>query len=174
MTIGDQTHIGRDTTPSRAEAAQPQTAPLVVIVEEQPAVRELLRLMLVLAGYRSRVYADREALLTPREQALQAGDDPAVLLLDLSLHSAAEAAEYVRRVRAHWQVSCSVMPAIVILTTQPQVQAALGSEEQVLLKPFHVHDLLAPIRQVAPVDSTGVEDTGSSFPNTDRASSARR
>ena len=145
MTIGDETHTDRGTSLSLAEAAQPQTAPLIVIVEEQPAVRELLRWMLLLAGYRMRMSVDREAIL-----ALQAGDDPAVLLLDLSLHSAAEAQEYVRRVRTHWQESCPVVPAIIVLTTQPQVQAALVPGEQVLLKPFHVHDLLALIRQVAP------------------------
>src|SRR5690348_12262106 len=125
MTSGDETHTDRGTSFSRAEAAQPQTAPLIVIVEEQPAVRELLRLMLVLAGYRTRVYADRELILIRREQPLQAGDDPAVLLLDLSLHSATEAQEYVHRVHVHWQLSYSALPAIVILTTQPQVQAAL-------------------------------------------------
>ena len=148
MTIGDETHTDRGTSLSRAEAAQPQTAPLIVIVEEQPAVRELLHWMLLLAGYRTRMYAEREAILV-----LQPGDGPEVLLLDLSLHSAAEAQEYVRRVRAHWQLSYSVMPAIIILTTQPQVQAALLPREQVLLKPFHVHDLLALIQQAAPVCS---------------------
>jgi DNA-binding response OmpR family regulator len=81
-------------------------------------------------------------------------EQPAVLLLDVSLHPAAEAAEYVRRVRAHWQESCSVVPSIIILTTQPRVRAALGSEERVLLKPFHVHDLLALIQQAAPICST--------------------
>jgi CheY-like chemotaxis protein len=156
MNTGNETHTDRGTIFSRAEAAQ--AAPLIVIVEEQPAVRELLRLMLVLAGYRSRVYADREAILTQREQPLQPGDHPAVLLLDLSLQSAVEAAEYVRRVRTRWQVSCLVLPSIIILTTQPQVQAALGPEERVLLKPFHVHDLLALIQQAAPVSpADGVE-----------------
>ena len=160
MTIGDETHTDRGTTRERAVTAQPQTAPLIVIVGEQPAVRELLRLMLGLAGYRSRVYAEREAILTQREQLLQPGDDLAVLLLDLSLHSAAEAQEYVRRVRTYWQESCTVVPSIIILTTQPQVQAALGSEEQVLLKPFHVHDLLALIQQTAPVGEAAEVDIG--------------
>ena len=156
MTIGDETHTARGATLSRAEDAQ--VAPLIEIVEEQPAVRELLRLMLVLAGYRSRVYAEREAILARREQTLQPGDDPALLLLDLSLHSAAEAQEYVRRVRAHWQEICTAVPSIIILTTQPQVQAALLPREQVLLKPFHVHDLLTLIQQTAPVCSTSGVD----------------
>lgn len=151
MTTGNETHAGGGTTRQRVEAAP--AAPLVVIVEEQPAVQELLRWMLLLAGYRTRVYAEREAVLTWGEQALKPGDDPAVLLLDLSLRSAAEAADYVRRVRAHWQESCDLLPAIIILTTQPPVQTALGTRERVLLKPFHVHDLLALIQQAAPVGS---------------------
>lgn len=158
MTTGDETHTDRGAILSRAEDAQ--AAPLIEIVEEQPAVRELLRLMLVLAGYRTRVHTDREAALTGRAQALPPGDDPAVLLLDLSLHSAAEAVEYVRRVRAHWQESCTVVPSIIILTTQPQVQAALGFEERVLLKPFHVHDLLTLIQQTAPVGEAAEVDIG--------------
>ena len=156
MTTGSKNYADGNTTLPQIEVAQ--TAPLVVIVEEQPAERELLRLMLVLAGYRSWVYAERESLLSGREQAMPPGDDPAVLLLDLSLGSAVEALEYVRRVRAHWRECCALLPHLIVLTTQPQVQAALAPREQVLLKPFHVHDLLALIQQAASVKSAdGVE-----------------
>jgi hypothetical protein len=51
------------------------------------------------------------------------------------------------------------VPRLIILTTQPQVQAALGARERVLLKPFHVHDLLALIQQAAPVGSADVRGT---------------
>ena len=152
MANGNENHAARDTTLPRA--GDDPAAPLILIVEEQPAVQELLRWMLLLAGYRTRVYAEREALLTGREQALKPGDDPAVLLLDLSLRSAAEAAEYVSCVRANWQANCTVVPSIIILTTQPPVQAVLGTQERVLLKPFHVHDLLALIQQAALVASS--------------------
>ena len=53
-----------------------------------------------------------------------------------------------------------IEPSIIILTTQPQVQAALLTRERVLLKPFHVHDLLTLIQQTAPVCSADGIDIG--------------
>src|SRR5690349_6617304 len=132
MTTGNENHADGGTTLTRTGSVT--AAPQIVIVEEQPAVQELLRWMLLLAGYRTRVYAERETILTGRGQTLPPGVDPAVLLLDLSLRSVAEAQEYVRCVRAHWQECGERAPHLIILTTQPQVQAALGAGECVLLK----------------------------------------
>jgi CheY-like chemotaxis protein len=159
MTTGNEHSTHGGAMLPRREAAP--VAPLIAIGEQQPAVRELLSCMLHLAGYRTWVFAGREAFLTGRAvQALPAGEIPAALLLDLSLHSASEAQEYLHRVRCHWLEACTDLPAIIVLTTQPQVQAALFLRERVLLMPFHVHDLLARTQQAAPVRST--EEVGTS------------
>ena len=145
----------------RAEAV-PRT-PLILIAEEQPAIRELLRWTLCLARYHTTICAGRQAALTWREQVVTPEEVPGVLLLDLSPFCASEAAAFLARVRTRWQVACPVLPQIIVLTTHPQVQVELGTREQVLLKPFHVRDLLALIEQAAAVASRE-EDGSASHP----------
>jgi DNA-binding response OmpR family regulator len=43
-----------------------------------------------------------------------------------------------------------VLPHIIVLTTSKQVQKDLAAQERVVLKPFHIHELLALIQQVIP------------------------
>ena len=84
---------------------------------------------------------------------MPSGDDPVVLLLDLSLLCSNEAADFLRRLRARWQDTGGMLPQIIVLTTNAQMHAALGLRERVLQKPFHVRDLIALIQQVIPVTS---------------------
>lgn len=147
-------HTSRCEASSQAETAYME--PFILIAEEQPAISELLCWMLHLAGYRVMVCITREAALTWREQAIAPGGLPVVLLMDLSPLCVSEAADFLRCVRAQWQAVYPVLPGIVVLTTHPQVQAELGIRERVLLKPFHVHDLLALIRQATVVASEDV------------------
>ena len=125
-------------------------APHILIAEHQPVIQELLCQILQLAGYRTTVCADRHAALTWREQA-PPGDDPALILLDLSLLCAPEAADFLCRLRARWLDAGDVLPQVIVLTTSTQVQAELGTREHVLQKPFHVRDLITLIQQATPV-----------------------
>lgn len=151
MITGDGNHTDGCTVSAREETAQME--PLILIAEEQPAIRELLCWMLHLAGYRAMVCIQREAALTWREQATTLEDLPVVFLVDLSSMCASEAADFSRSVRAGWQAVYPVLPRIIVLTTQPQAQAELGIRERVLLKPFHARDLLSLIRLMIPVTS---------------------
>ncbi len=80
------------------------------------------------------------------------GDDPVVLLLDLSLLGVTDATDFLHLLRARWRDTGGV-PPVIVLTTSKQVQVALGTMERVLQKPFHVRELLGLIRQVIPVTS---------------------
>ena len=73
-------------------------------------------------------------------------DAPVALLLDVSLLCTKAVADFLRHVRAHWQ-DADVLPQIIVLTTNTQVQADLGQKERVLQKPFHVRDLITLIQQ---------------------------
>ncbi len=151
MTAGNADNTDGCTTLLRAEHAS--VVPHILIAEEQPAIQELLCWALQLAGYRPTVCAGRQAALTWREQAMMPGDDPVVLLLDLSLFGVTDAADFLYHLRTRWQDAGGVLPQVIVLTTSTQVQAALGSRERVLQKPFHVRKLLALIRQVIQVTS---------------------
>ena len=124
-------------------------APHILIVEREAAVQEMLCWMLLLAGYHTTACADRNAALTWGEQTTPA-EDPALILLDLSLLYTAEAREFLVRLRARWQEAGKVLPPIIVLTTSPQMQAELRPRECILQKPFHVRDLLSLIQGLAP------------------------
>ncbi len=148
MTAGnaDTDNAGGCRTPPRADAVP--KAPHILIAEDQPVIQELLCWTLQLAGYRTTVCASRQAALTWRDKAVPYGNDPVVLLLDLSLLSTNEAADFLRHVRARWQDADGALPQIIVLTTSTQVQADLGLRERVLQKPFHVRDLIGVCPQL--------------------------
>ena len=77
------------------------------------------------------------------------GDDPVVLLLDLSLLGVTDATDFLHLLRARWRDTGGV-PPVIVLTTSKQVQQDLAAQERVVLKPFHIHELLALIQQVIP------------------------
>lgn len=124
-------------------------APPILIVEQEPAVEEMLCWMLLLAGYRAMVCANRDAVFTWGEQIIPA-DDPMLILLDLSLLCAAEVIDFLARLRAKWQEAGKILPPIIVLTTSLQVRAELRFRECILQKPFRVHDLLCLIQALAP------------------------
>ena len=151
MTTGHTGNAYERVTCSEAESHS--AAPHILIVEEQPAIQELLCWALHLAGYRYTVCASRQAALTWREQALAPRDDPVVLLLDLGLLDVTEALDFLHHLRARWRNADGMLPPVIVLTTSKPVQRALETREHVLQKPFHVRELLALIQQVIPVPS---------------------
>jgi len=151
MTVGNTDHVGGQSTFPRADAVP--SVPHILIAEDQPAIRELLSWVLQLAGYRATVCTRRHAALALRHNPIPPGDNPVVLLLDLSLLNANEAADFLLHLRARWQDAGGVLPQIIVLTTSTQVQAELGMRERVLQKPFPVRDLIALIQQALLVAS---------------------
>ena len=144
-TTGNENHPGECRTLPWADAVQIES--LIVIAEEQPAIRELLRWILHLADYRATVCVDRQAALTWGEQSMAPGNMPVMLLLDVSLLGVQEEADFLRCVRARWQNVCGVLPQIIVLTTNARVPVVLEKKECVLQKPFHVLELLTVIQQ---------------------------
>lgn len=124
-------------------------APPILIVEEQAAIQELLSTALELAGYSITSCAGRQAALAWIDQLTPCSDCPALLLLDLSLPGT-HAANFLSHLRTRWHDACGVLPQIIVLTTSKQVQNDLAAQERVVLKPFHIHELLELIQQVIP------------------------
>jgi CheY-like chemotaxis protein len=146
MTAGNTDNAGGQSTLLGVSAIH--IAPHILIAEDQPAIQELLCWMFQLAGYHTTVCAGREVgALAWREQCLLSGDEPIVLLLDLSVPTM-DAADILHRLRARWQEVYGVLPEIIVLTTSQQVQAALAPQERVVLKPFHIRTLLNLVQEV--------------------------
>jgi two-component system chemotaxis response regulator CheY len=146
MMTGNADPCGRTALPG-ADAVP--TAPHVLIAEDHPAIQELLGSVLQLAGYRTTACAGRQAALTWIDRTMP-GDCPALILLDLSIPCTNDAADFLSHLRARWHDACSVLPEIIVLTTCKKVQEDLMPMECVVLKPFHVRDLIALIQRVVP------------------------
>lgn len=124
--------------------------PHILIVEDRPTTRELLYWVLQLAGYRTTACIGGQAALTWINKAMPSGDFPALILLDLSIPCTDDAANFLRQLRAQWHHACGVLPQIIVLTTYKNVQEDLMARERVVLKPFHIQDLMALIEEVIP------------------------
>jgi DNA-binding response OmpR family regulator len=159
MTTGNADDACARTVLPREDAAS--ATPRVLIAEDQPAIQELLRCVLQLAGYRTTVCAGRQAALTWIDRVMLSEDYPALILLDLSIPCTNDAADFLRHLRARWHDACGELPPIIVLTTSKQVQEDLTPREWVVLKPFHVRDLLVLIQRVIPFASRS-EDCPSS------------
>jgi DNA-binding response OmpR family regulator len=118
------------------------SAELVLVVDDEPTVREVVSRYLELGGYRVLVAADGQAAL---ELALAPQGPPDLVVLDLMLPGM-DGLEVCRRLRAEAAVP------IVMLTargheTDRIVGLELGADDYVV-KPFSPRELVARVRSV--------------------------
>ena len=112
--------------------------PLILIVEDDAAVRNLMAVTLETRGYRYHVAQDgAKALIEATTH------QPDVMLLDLGLPDM-DGVEIIRKVR-----SWSAMPIIVVSARSEdsdKVEALAAGADDYLTKPFSVDELLARLR----------------------------
>jgi CheY-like chemotaxis protein len=84
---------------------------------------------------------------------MPSGCCPELILLDLSIPCTNDAADLLHQLRVRWHDACGVLPQIIVLATSKKVQEDLAAQEHVVLKPFHVRDLIALIQRVIPFTS---------------------
>jgi two-component system KDP operon response regulator KdpE len=115
-----------------------QAMHLILIIEDEPAIRAVLRVLLESEGYR---VAEADTALRAEIEAR--GHKPDLLLIDLGLPDA-DGLKVIRRVRAWSQVPIVVLSA---RTMEEQKIAALdaGADDYVT-KPFSAPELLARLR----------------------------
>ena len=129
-------------------------SPKILIIEENPAIEELLRASLAVEGY--------ENIVTARELKTvahihQNGGFPQLVLLDIDCSCV-----WMKTVEPLWDVlqeqyaatsrrqeKRGAHPTFIILTCNPKKKDALeASDSLVLMKPFHPRDLLRYARTV--------------------------
>jgi two-component system, OmpR family, KDP operon response regulator KdpE len=118
-----------------------QAMHLILIIEDEPAIRAVLRALLGSQGYR---VAEADTALRAEIEARS--HKPDLLLIDLGLPDA-DGLKVIRRVRAWSQVPIVVLSA---RTMEEQKIAALdaGADDYVT-KPFSAPELLARLRAAA-------------------------
>ena len=123
----------------------------VLIIDDAPGIREMLRWALELAGYRASAICNGPGALVWADHAMQSGDSPALILLDLTNLSLNDVT-FLHRFRARWDVA----PPIIILTTSAKIHDDLAGTERVIRKPFHICDLLSEVAKAMPLATSPV------------------
>jgi two-component system KDP operon response regulator KdpE len=123
-----------------ASASPPSTAPTLLVIDDEPQIRRLLRVTLEGGGYRVR--ESDTGLLGLREIAHQAPDG---VILDLGLPDL-DGTEIIKRLR-EW----SRVPVLVLSVREGEddkIAALDAGADDYLTKPFNGRELLARVRAI--------------------------
>lgn len=116
---------------------------LVLVVEDHAATQNVLFSVLDLQGYQVVCAANGREALEWLEKAFQTKQRPALILLDLFM-PVMNGADFLANMRANWPSAEPLAPVILFTVDQGNHDDLACTE--VLLKPFHIKDLLAKIR----------------------------
>ena len=124
--------------------------PVVLVVDDNPAIRDMISWALELDGYEPAEAAEGQEALDWMYNSAREGRYPSVILLDLAMPGM-DGDTFLDNLRRQWAV-VHPMPSIVIITAKSGIADAetLGVS-QIVVKPFHVRDLLDIIRVLAPL-----------------------
>ncbi|MFN8080375.1 MAG: response regulator transcription factor [Kineosporiaceae bacterium] len=117
------------------------THPLVLVVEDEPAIADLIRGALVRDGFTATIHGDGESAL-----AAITRDRPAVVVLDVGLPGL-PGTEVCRRMRAAGDWT----PVLFVTARDEEVDRVLGLElgaDDYVTKPFSPRELVARVRAV--------------------------
>nr|BBH94930.1 hypothetical protein KTA_31290 [Thermogemmatispora argillosa] len=121
--------------------------PIVLVVDDNPAIRDMVAWALELDGYEPAEAAEGQEALAWVDNAVREGRYPAVILLDLAMPGM-DGATFLQRLRSQWEPAYP-FPQIVVVTAGAGLTTAAALDvQQVIVKPFHVRDLLDVIRRL--------------------------
>ena len=119
---------------------------VVLIVDDNPAIRDMVSWALELDGFEAAEVTDGQEALAWMDNAAREGRYPALILLDLSMPHM-DGDTFLQRLQVQWEKARPIPPVIIITAAQntPQPPAHVN---QVIIKPFHVRDLLDAVRNL--------------------------
>lgn len=122
--------------------------PVVLVVDDNPAIRDMVSWALELDGYEPAEAAEGQEALDWMYNASREGRYPSVILLDLAMPGM-DGAAFLEYLRQQWE-PVHPLPSIVIITAKAGTHdASTMGVSQVLVKPFHVRDLLDIVQDLA-------------------------
>jgi two-component system chemotaxis response regulator CheY len=131
----------------RLQRPREELAPVVLVVDDNPAIRDMVSWALELDGYDAVEAAEGREALNWIQNAEREGRYPAVILLDLAMPGM-DGFTFLKHLQAQWQTSSRPSPAVIVLTASTQVPDAVElGVKQVVEKPFHARDILNLVRQ---------------------------
>ena len=117
--------------------------PLVLVVEDHAATQNVLSSVLDMQGYQVVCTANGQEALEWIDKAFQTEQRPAIILLDLFM-PVMNGADFLAGMRARW-AGTEALPPVILFTVDQGNHDDLACTE-VLLKPFHIRDLLTKLK----------------------------
>ena len=122
--------------------------PVVLVVDDNPAIRDMVSWALELDGYEPAEAAEGQEALDWMFNAAREGRYPSVILLDLAMPGM-DGDVFLERLHRQWAPIYPV-PSIIVITAKAGVPDAQAmGVSYVVVKPFHVRDLLDLIHDLA-------------------------
>ena len=119
--------------------------PVVLLVEDQPAIREMIAWALQLKGYQVACTTNGQEALDWMERARRSGEYPTAILLDLFM-PVMNGSRFLATLRTRWDEPTPI-PPVILLTVDKSNHDHLACDD-VLTKPFHIHDLCESLKRV--------------------------
>ncbi len=129
--------------------SQSLTHPIVLVVDDNPAIRDMVSWALELDGYEPAEAAEGHEALAWIDNSSREGRYPSVILLDLAMPGM-DGSTFLDRLRAQWNEGFPLPSIIVITAGTTTTDLHNLNVAKVIVKPFHVRDLLDLIRQMTP------------------------
>ena len=138
---------------SFSEMSKDANKPLALIIDDQPAIRDMLAWMLHLQGYQAAGTMNGQAALDWIDNAQRTGNYPSVILFDLPM-PIARGSKLLDNLRAHWIAPLPFPPVILLTVVKHDFRYLRCSD--VLVKPFHFADLCAGLKHAASRSTTSI------------------
>jgi DNA-binding response OmpR family regulator len=135
------------------EMSKDADKPLALIIDDQPAIRDMLFWMLHLQGYQASGTMNGQAALDWIDNAQRTGNYPSVILFDLPM-PVARGSRLLENLRGRWIAPMPFPPIILLTVVKNDFQYLQCSD--VLVKPFHFADLCAGLKQAADRSKTSI------------------
>lgn len=121
--------------------------PIVLVVDDNAAIRDMVSWALELDGFEPAEAAEGAEALAWMDNATREGRPPAVILLDIKMPGMG-GETFLEQLHARWEPAYPA-PSIVLITASAGVPnvTRLGIAN-VIVKPFHVRDLLDVVRKL--------------------------
>jgi CheY-like chemotaxis protein len=121
--------------------------PIVLVVDDNPAIRDMVSWALELDGYQPAEAAEGYEALAWIANAAREGRYPDVILLDLAM-PAMDGQTFLAHLHTQWD-ALHPHPAVIVITAGiTGLDADALNVDHVIVKPFHVRDLLDAVRKL--------------------------
>lgn len=121
-------------------------APIVLIIDDNPAIRHVVAWSLKLGGYEPAEAENGLEAVRWIEQALRQRLYPSVILLDLAMPGM-DGWSFMEWLQTTWPTHAPFPPIIIITAGHADARPLSAYVKQVVTKPFHVRDLMEVVRR---------------------------